>query len=381
MKKLLITFIGFMMIFCVGCGKQDTDKVIVTVDNSPIYKKEFNERFKPFEQKFKVIKQKDTKKMLSLIYKAQITEQLIVDEIMNNEIEKRNIKVDEKDVDKKIDTIIEKIGGRTKFEIALAKQDISEDKIREDIKKDLKIEKLADSLVVSLGISDGEAKKFYEKNKDKRFSHPKMVRARHILISASEDEIKAQIKADDEKIDEGELNTKTEERMAELRKKAEKVLSKVKRHPDEFPEIAKKYSDDTQSAIKGGDLGFFDENEMVPEFSKAAFSILPGRISGIIQTDFGYHIIKVEDKKEKGFTPYDEVKEEIKAHLKDKQRLEAIQDLVKASKNEAKIEYVDESFDLDNIEKEVKKLSEDLKQKKDKTPKKETKSKKEPVKK
>lgn len=82
------------------------------------------------------------------------------------------------------------------------------------------------------------------------------------------------------------------------KEKAEEVLAKVKEKPESFSDLAKEYSDDLQSAELGGELGFFGEGMMVPAFEEAAFALDTGQISEVVETDFGYHIITVNEKKE-----------------------------------------------------------------------------------
>ncbi len=94
------------------------------------------------------------------------------------------------------------------------------------------------------------------------------------------------------------LNNATPEQKAEIKTKAEKVLAMAKANPSKFAELATKYSQDTGSAKKGGDLGFFAHGVMVPAFEKVAFTLKPNEISGLVETQFGFHILKLNAKKE-----------------------------------------------------------------------------------
>jgi len=131
------------------------------------------------------------------------------------------------------------------------------------------------------GIEIGEDEiRYYYDSRLSEFEHPESVRARHILV-------------DDEE-------------------KAKEVLEKAKGGKD-FAELAKEYSTDLTNKENGGDLGYFERGNMVPEFENAAFAMKAGEISDIVKTQFGYHIIKVEDKKE----PYTEKFEDVKEKIKD----------------------------------------------------------------
>lgn len=91
----------------------------------------------------------------------------------------------------------------------------------------------------------------------------------------------------------------------EAKKLAEEVQAKAQENPDQFADLAQEYSSDTQSAQNGGELGFFGKGMMVAEFEEAAFALQPGEVSGVVETDFGYHIIKVDE--------IDEENEQVKA--------------------------------------------------------------------
>lgn len=132
----------------------------------------------------------------------------------------------------------------------------------------------ANALIPKMQTSDAEAKQFYQANAEK-FQGNEQRRASHILISFG-------------------VNATPQEKEA-ARKKAEDVLAQVKKHPENFAELAKKYSQDPGSAEKGGDLGSFTRGMMVKPFEDAVFSMKPGEISDLVQSEFGYHIIKLTE--------------------------------------------------------------------------------------
>jgi peptidyl-prolyl cis-trans isomerase D len=142
----------------------------------------------------------------------------------------------------------------------------------------------------TVNVSDREIQRFYEENSD-RFSTPEQVKASHILFKTGPDK-------DEEAV----------------RKKAEEVLAQAKAGAD-FAELARKYSEDTTTADKGGDLGLFSRRQMVPEFEDAAFSLPEGAVSDLVRTNFGFHIIKVTEHKAPFTQPLDAVKEEVRATI------------------------------------------------------------------
>lgn len=139
-------------------------------------------------------------------------------------------------------------------------------------------------------ISPQDIQRSYEDNQQ-QYSTPEQVRASHILL-------KTEGKDD-----------------AAVKKQAEELLAKVKAGAD-FAQLATKYSEDDSSKVKGGDLDFFPKGQMVPEFDKTAFSMKPGEISDLVKTQYGYHIIKLTDKKAAVTKPLEEVRAQIEDQLK-----------------------------------------------------------------
>jgi len=149
----------------------------------------------------------------------------------------------------------------------------------------------------SMVVPDAELRAAYNASMD-NFRMPDRVKAQHILI-------KTQGKSDAEK--------------KQALAKAEDLLKQLKAGAD-FSELAKKNSDDSSNAPKGGDLDWFVRGAMVAEFDKAAFALKPGELSGIVTTEYGYHIIKVNEKENARVKPFEEVKADLAAELK-KQRI------------------------------------------------------------
>jgi len=142
---------------------------------------------------------------------------------------------------------------------------------------------------------------YYDDHVGDRFTVEEQVHARHVLV-----------KTDPGAGDAGK---------AEARKKAEALLARAKGGAD-FAELAKKSSDDPGSAAQGGDLGFFGRGRMVPEFEAAAFALEPGQLSEVVESQFGFHVIRVEEKRPGGVRPLDEVRDDIVKTLAEERGLD-----------------------------------------------------------
>jgi peptidyl-prolyl cis-trans isomerase C len=125
---------------------------------------------------------------------------------------------------------------------------------------------------------------------------------------------------------------------------ARQVLADVKANPDKFADIAREKSTDTISAKKGGDLGTFGPGRMVPEFEKAAFALKPGEISDVVKTQYGFHIIMVTERKEGDPKPFDSVKEQIRATLRNRGLQDQVQNHFDQLKKDADLKIDDDAL-------------------------------------
>lgn len=356
-KKLLTTLAVLAVLFA-GCGLK-SGEAIIKVNNQNITQGQFDAEFDKqagngIAKALGIDVKDDKNSFLYMLIKDRVVNELIVKALLNQEMQKRGIEVTNKDVDDAIKEIIDKVGSKEQLDALLKQNGISNSQFKKDLKEEVKMKKLAKELGSS-NVSDAEAKKFYNDNISK-FKHPDKVRASHILISVNPQEIEEVVKSDpnNKNIDETAVKAKVAAEVQAKEAKANQILAEAKKNPTQFAKLAKENSEDTATANKGGDLGFFAAKEMVPEFSKAAFSMKPNTISDKpVKTQFGYHIIMVTDRSAAGQDPFEKVKPSIKAYLENQKQIELIDKLTESLKKSAKIEYINTSYDPANIQKGV----------------------------
>lgn len=356
-KKLLVTLAVSAMLFA-GCGLK-SGEAIIKVNGQKITQGQFDTEFDKqagsgIAKAFGIDVKDDKNSFLYMLIKERVINELIVRTLLDEEMAKRGITVSNKDVDDAVKEIIDKLGSKEQLDALLKQHGVSNAEFKKDLKEEVKMKKLSKELG-TVSVSDAEAKKFYNDNISK-FKHPDKVRAAHILISVNPQEIEEVIKSDpsNKNLDEAAVKAKIAEEVKAKEAKAGQLLAEAKKNPSQFAKLAKENSEDTATANKGGDLGFFSEKEMVPEFSKAAFSMKPNTISDKpVKTQFGYHIIMVTDRSAAGQDPFEKVKPSIKAYLENQKQIENIDKLTESLKKSAKIEYLDPSFDPANIQKGV----------------------------
>ena len=241
---------------------------------------------------------------------------LIEREILYQQSQKVGIQVTDQIVDDQLAAIKKRFPSETEYKTALSKMNLSEDEVKVQIKRGLSIKELIDQQIASkVVITDEESKAYYDKN-PQMFKQPEQIKASHILI-------KVDAKADEAK-------------KTEARKKIEEVQQKLKDGGD-FAELAKEYSEGP-SNTKGGDLGYFRRGQMVKPFENAALALKPNEVSDVVETRFGYHIIKVYDTKPEQTLAYADVKDKINQRMKqEKIEKEAVK-YVDKLKKDAKLE-------------------------------------------
>ncbi len=247
--------------------------------------------------------------------RKDILEELISAELLYQESRKAGLGDLTEDIETQFKGIKEGFPSEDEFNKILKDRGITANDLKEDIRKGVYITKFLNNNVYSkITISEEDKRQEYEKNKD-RLNVPEQIRASHILIRTKEGATE---------LDKEEARAKIED----LRKRAVSG--------EDFAELAKGNSEDG-SAPQGGDLGYFRRGDMVRPFEEAAFSLEKGEISDIVETQFGYHIVKLVDKQAPRSLDYNEVEEGIEKFLRDKQGRDKVNELVEELRKNAKI--------------------------------------------
>ncbi|MDD2318744.1 MAG: peptidylprolyl isomerase [Geobacteraceae bacterium] len=293
-----------------------TSAIVAKVNGTSITREELDRAMKF------MLAQSQTKQELTAEQKknaeSAVLDQLISAELLYQAGKKLTISDIEKQVDSQVSEGRSKFPTQEAYDTALKKSGLTEKNIKEFARKEIYINNLIETQIASkVTITDADAKKFYDENVDK-FKQPETVQASHILIgvdatASTEDKVKA-------------------------KEKAAALLKRAKAGED-FATLAKENST-CPSAQQGGNLGYFSKGQMVPEFDTVAFSLKPGEISEVVETKFGYHIIKVVDKKPAGTIAFSEAKADIIKYLKIQKIQQGINELVEKLRKDAKVEIV-----------------------------------------
>lgn len=245
---------------------------------------------------------------------SQILDDLITEKLVQKASE--NIVVPQADVDAEIAKIKSQFPSEEEYNKQMQAAGQTPEKLAAAVKGMLQQKAWVDSQIGDkVVVTDVDAKKFYDEN-TAEFQEPETVKASHILIRVEKD------------ASEDVVNQKLAE--------AKKAQARTKK--EDFATVAKAVSEEPGAKESGGDLDYFTKDRMVPEFAEVAFTQKVGTVSEPVRTDFGWHIIKVTDKKPAGVLAYDKVKDQLLAFLKaDKQR-KAAQDVVKSLRDSAKID-------------------------------------------
>jgi peptidyl-prolyl cis-trans isomerase C len=312
-----ITMTAFLLAPLFGFG-QETETIkdpVAVVNGVKISKKEYEREINLQLQAASQQGRQIPEAMLPKL-KADILNNLIDRELLYQESQKKNISVNAEEVDLQIKKIKDRFASQEEFEKTIAEMGLTEADIKSEIVHNMAIRDLIDSQVIDkITISESDTKAYYDNNPG-LFKKPEQIKASHILIKVAPDA--------------------TDTQKAQKRIEIAKIQQKVKDGQD-FDSLAREYSEGPSNE-NGGDLGYFGRGQMVKPFDDAAFALNPGQVSDIVETRFGFHIIKVFDKKPETIMAYAEVKDRLAQHLKSQRVGQQARTYIESLKKEAKIE-------------------------------------------
>jgi len=248
-----------------------------------------------------------------------VLDQLVAYHLLAQESRARKIPVGDSDVEARMGEIRKSFPTEQAFSQGMAAQGLTVDQVRAQARTSLEVAKVIDAEVTAkVAVQDADVNAFYQQNVE-RFKQGDSVHASHILI--------------------GLPPNATPEQKAQAKAKAQALLKQVRGGAD-FAAVARAESQDPGSAPNGGDLGFFPKGQMTPAFESAAFALKAGTVSPVVETPFGFHIIKAHERRGPRTAPLAEVSGQIKDFLVQGQREQKLQQFVEQVKSKSKVEIL-----------------------------------------
>ena len=287
----------------------------VTLDSD-----EFNRKYEKMTKAF-TTRNKEIPDTLAKRYKESILKQLVERELLKQKIEAEKVEITDEEITAEFEKYKKMFRTDENFQRYLKSSQLSVEQIKDNVRYNQAVNKLLEK-VADVKVTPEEAQAYYDKNKD-RYAVKAHVRASHILLKVPKNADEAAV--------------------AEVKKKADGIYAEAAKAGADFAELAKKHSEGP-TAPRGGDLSFFPKGRMVKEFEEKAFTMNVGDLSKPVKTQFGWHIIKVTDKKEARQRPFDEVKENIEKNLEARKSRQAKQTLLDSLREAAKVEVLVEGL-------------------------------------
>ncbi len=290
----------------VACGSND---VAARVNGEEISSTELDEQVERLREQSPQMFEGEEGEAQVLDFKRRLLESMIDNVLVRQAAEERGISVSDEEIDTQIDELKAGFPSEDEFNTALADAGLTLNDLRDQLSEQLATQRLIEELVGDAEVTADEIEEYYEANKD-QFADQAATRSSHILF---EPEDKAT---------------------------AEEILAEVRAGGD-FAALATEYSKDPGSASQGGDLGWSDPSRpFVPEFTEAMDGLDVGEVSDLVETDFGWHIIRIDERRDESQKPLSEVTEQIEQIILQQRNTEAYQTFLDQIRAEADIEIL-----------------------------------------
>jgi peptidyl-prolyl cis-trans isomerase C len=295
-------------------AKPPAEDVVVVVNGEIISKGQVDRELTGYQQKMIQSGRSLTPETLVGV-REQIIESLVDRALLHQASVEEGISVSDEVIQKEWEKIRQRFTSEEAFQTVLNRMGMTEQDVREEIQRGAAVQKLIrERFGKSAEVSEEEARTYYESHPE-AFVRPEQIRARHILIRPDPEGGEAAEK-------------KAVEKLQEIRKEAEGGT--------DFAELAREHSQGPSSE-QGGDLGYFPRGKMAKPFEEAAFALKTGDVSDVVKTRFGYHLIKLEDRKPEGTVPFEEVQDALRNYLGTEAVKEAVKSYVRQLRQDAEI--------------------------------------------
>ncbi len=273
------------------------------------FNKRLNQQLQQIKQRLKSLPESQRQKQLKQFrsrFKRQLADRLETRLTLQHFVDRSNISVTDTEVNGRFQRMKSRFPSSQAMKRTLKKKGISVQSLKDRIRERLEVQQYIDQKIPGTKVATNEAKQYFRKNKQ-QFAQPERVKARHILVK-NDTGAKQQIQSIQRKLKQGGT----------------------------FEELAKKVSEGPSSK-RGGDLGYITRDRMTKSFTDAAFSLNVGEVSGPVKTRYGWHIIKVEDRRESTEPTFETMEDTVVRKVKAKKRRKAIQQLIQKLKSKVDI--------------------------------------------
>jgi peptidyl-prolyl cis-trans isomerase C len=321
-----------MVLLAFGCGKKDDmandgggggmsqadpGETVATVNGTTISSSDVQNEVARILRQFGGNLPPESMEQMRPQLQQQAMENLVSKLVLYDAVRDAQIAVAPAEIDARFDQYRSNFPSDEIFNQQLQRMGFNEEQLRDEIGMAIQIESLLETNVGEVATpTEEECREYYDSHPE-QFREPEKVKASHILVTV-------------------DANAAPEEKEA-AREKIESIRQQCLAGED-FSELARTHSDCPSSA-QGGDLGWFDRTRMVEPFSNAAFALQPGEISDVVETQFGYHVIRLTDHQQGREIPFEEVREQIAQKIESDARQVGVDSYIKQLREEAEVEY------------------------------------------
>lgn len=324
MKKNFLTVLVIFIAITISLLLLGCSKTVATVNNIKIKQSEVDAYINFLKKQNPDILLPENKEDLKAL-EATIIDSLIVTRLLEKYADENNITISKEEVEERFNQIVESYPSIDDFENELEQKGITRELLKKELRDQILREKIFIEVTKDVSVGSEEIRKYYDENKETLFKVPEKIRVSHILVKFS---------------DENDTEENTSDKVSR-----EDALNKIKyiqeqlNNGEDFENLAGKYSDDKLSSENGGDIGYVSKGQLIEELEKVAFSLKVGEVSDIVETPYGFHILKVTDSQQEYIKDFEEVKDSIENYLENVNKKEKWGNFIYNLMEEADIKY------------------------------------------